>query len=771
MWISIYTKNDIILQDFLYTAGDYVVLAYSDSINNVSKIESFTEDIVNNGTGTIFKKEFRYSFDNETFSEFFEMTNESLSALTWSEKNSLWFQFRYSLLSGGPSMVKGVTLNYTTYPSDPMADYVQPSIQDDDRVYAFPITYKSGAKWNPYKMNKAVRLYKDLNLMVNSLFGHDVQYYRVIPKGRSKDVFLMEYSLYEHDSMECVKVVVPNNQFPDNKLNMGPFGVDFEMPFEVQIDKDYFQAIYGDGAGPQKRDVIFFPKTSRIYEVSSSYLFRDFMNEPLYFKVTLIKWLPKSNVESTPEITELENLIPSVEKFFGEEQKSEEVDIANPEQFQQTTIVSDPVRYYVSEGLDITDIPVMNHYLKLTDYQYSLSESINNNEVAVSITQTTPLEIDKTYYARFLRTSTQPSSDYLVSMKKLRYLGIDQNGDSIFQINRGESIIEKTFPKWMIFGPASDFYLYDSEYSTTNTTETPLFACKTSTFARSHQHQVVKYKAIGEFTSNQDRAYSAWFRIKRNTKFSSAASSIDVDNNSLTATITYNVSHDFFVGDVISVRRTSGGNFNLIGEVKQVINDKQIVIEFAYDVLSYINTVFPSWKSYTDFKIGLTYPRVVLDNREKGKGIRIDIIEKRYFRVLSNSTAYYFILPNTQNELTEEKWYAICVSFSNMFQQLTINIWETQWNEATNLPATSDLRIVYSKNINNIPREDRSSTYNYFITPSDMDITNIRVWSQKIESDKQPIILNQNIVKDASRAIVIDNAIPRSRLPYISYTH
>ena len=79
---------------------------------------------------------------------------------------------------------------------------------------------------------------------------------------------------------------------------MGPFGVDFEMPFEIQIDKNYFQEIFGDGAGPQKRDVIWFPNTDRIYEVSSSYLFRDFMNEPLYFKVTLIKWLPKANVVS-----------------------------------------------------------------------------------------------------------------------------------------------------------------------------------------------------------------------------------------------------------------------------------------------------------------------------------------------------------------------------------------------------------------------------------------------------------------------------------------
>jgi hypothetical protein len=129
------------------------------------------------------------------------------------------------------------------------------------------------------------------------------------------------------------------------------------------------------------------------------------------------------------------------------------------------------------------------------------------------------------------------------------------------------------------------------------------------------------------------------------------------------------------------------------------------------------------------------------------------------------------MMPNTQADLDEGKWYGLCVSFSNLFSQLTLNVWEMQWNPTTGMPTTSDLRIVYGNTVRNFPREDRSSGYNFFLIPSDMEITNIRVWAQKIETDKQPLILNQNIVKDASLAIVIDNAVPVSRLPYISYTH
>jgi hypothetical protein len=657
------------LENFLYTSGDYAILAYPEPLVNISKLSGYTDDIVNNGSGTIFKKQFRYSFDNETFSEYFDMDVESLSPLTWIENNSVWFQFRYTLLSGGPAQIKSVTLQYSIYSTDEFDGFVPANKQDESKVYAFPITYKTGAKWNPYKMNRAVRLYKDLNLMVNSLFGHEVQYYRVLPQGRSRDVYLMEYSLYEHDKMQCMKVVIPNNQFPDNKLSMGPFGVDFEMPFEIQIDKGYFQAIFGDGAGPQKRDVIWFPNTDRIYEISSSYLFRDFMNEPLYFKATLIKWLPKAGVDMTTDLDAmaLETLAPSVGKFFGEEQVDEGTDITNPEQFQQTTTTSDPVRFYVDENIKITDIPVMNYYLKIAEYQYALSDSVKETQAV--------------------------------------------------------------------------------------------------------QDAMIKYKAIGNFLSTDDRAYSAWFNIPTNTRFSASATLSSIDEDNLSCVIGYFYPHTFNVGDTVSVRRISGGNFNLIGTVKEVYSDKQILIEFSSEILSHLNRVFPTWKTYIDFNVQLTYPRVFIDSLNGGKGIRIDLLEKRYFRVFANSQIYYFFLPNTQSELSENKWYNICVSLSNLFSQLTLNVWEIQWNETTKLPATSDLRQIYGKTVNDIPKEDRSSTINYFIPASDMQLTNIRVWSQKIETDKQPFVLNQNIVKDASRAIVIDNAIPQSHLPYISYTH
>ena len=760
------------MQQFLTTSGDYVILSFGSSLDNIQKITGYTDNLNNTGSGTIFKKEFRYSFDNDTYSEFLELSPSVLSSQTWPENSKVWFQFRYTLLSGGPVIVQSVTLDYDIYPVNPLDGYVTPNKQDESKIYAFPITYKSGAKWNPYKLNKAVRLYKDLNLMANSLFGWDASYFRVLPQGRSKDVFLLEYSLYEHDAMQCVKLMVPNNQFPDNKMNMGPFGPDFEMPFEVQVDKDYFQAIFGEGSGPQKRDVIYFPITNRIYEVSSSYLFRDFMNEPLYFKMTLIKWLPKSNVETTIEIDALESLAPSVIEIFGKEQQDQETNIGNPDQFTQTTTTSDLVRLFVDQNVTITDMPVMNYYLQVAEYQYSLPASVKENLMKLKLEASIAanLTAGNLYYVRLPESQsvTTGVNDHY-SVKILTYIDQDREGYSLFEMKEGFSIYSKDYPKWSVFGPTSSFYVYSTEF-TKLTNETPTFICA-DYIAQSSQKPFVKYLATGDFPQNNDRSYSAWFNIGTNTRFSSKATRVTYDAHSLSANITYTNVHNFFVGDYISLRRSSGGNFNMIGTITQVLSSYQVVVTFDYNLISYVDRVFPSWPSYTDLNLQLTVPRVFIDDTYLGKGVRIDLLEKRHFRVFSNGNISYFSLPNTQAELSENTWYAICVTMSNTFSQMTLNVWGMQWDPATNLPATSNLDLLYGKTENNLPKVDRTTPVNYFITPSDMELTNIRVWDQKIESDKQPIILNQYVVKDASRAIVIDNAIPQSRLPYISYTH
>ncbi len=746
----------------LYTAGEYVVLANKDAYCNVEKITGIEEYFQDTGNGTILKKEFRYSIDSTTFSEFQEITEDNLLAV--GSHDAVWFQFRYILLSGGPVTFQKVAPVYTQKYSDPYTGYVTPRIENQDKVYAFPVTYKSNFLWEPYKMNRAIRLYKDLNLMVNSMFGHDTIYYRALPYGRSKDVFLMEHSLFEHDEGQCVKIVVPDNAFPDNKLSMGPFGVDFEMPFEVQVDKDYFQKIFGDGTGPQKRDVIYFPRTNRVYEVSSAYMFRDFMNEPLYFKVTLIKWLPKTNVENSETLETLESFTVSAGKLFGEEQKAEEIKVTNPQQFEVATTKEDPVRSYLSSNQEVKEEKVLNYHTVISEFNYNMASLLDSSEIKVKIS--TDLVKDKTYFARLDPSSSQPDPQFYFSIKKFKFLGKDSKGYSIFKFSPGSSQAESNFSYSQIFTLGSIFSLYENEY--TGSVDSPLVSCDVVD-ANYYTEKIVAYKASSNFPSTEDRAFSAWFRIKESVFPKNSIDSFTFDVHFREIQVQLSRKALLFVGDNIEITRSSSSEFMLFGTVTRVLSSQIVTVEIPQYVLDFVQFSFSSWQNYVDLQIQKSAPRVFLDSLDNNKGIKIELYGQRHFKVLSNSDEFYFSLPNSIPSLAKNKWYAIFVNFSNIFKQLTLNIWKIQWDSVTNLPATTDLVLVLNKTVS-INKEDRSSGIDYYLRPSSMDLTNIRLFNRVAETDKQTIILNQNIVKDAHIALIIDNALPPSKMPYIGYT-
>lgn len=757
-----YISYDRENKNTLFSSGEYVVLGNSQPYINVLSITSYNEIISDSGTGTIIKKEFRYSIDSVSFSEFQELTNGALSELGSFDR--IWFQFRYILLSGGPVTITEVSIVYTEQPTS-YEGYVTPNIKDESRIYAFPITYKSNFLWDPYKMNRAVRLYKDLNLMVNNLFGHEVSYYRVLPQGRSKDVFLMEYSLYEHDDQKCVKVVVPNNEFPDNKLNMGPFGVDFEMPFEVHIDKDYFQKVFGDGTGPQKRDVIYFPRTNRIYEVSSSYLFRDFMNEPLYFKVTLIKWLPKTNVEQTEAVNTLESFANSAGKLFGDIIKDEEIKITNPGQFTVATTIEDPVRSYLYRDQEIGNENVLNYYTVIAEHFYKMESTLGLKKIKTLI-DPTHLEKNSTYFVRVNSSSTQPDVQMYYSMAKFTYLGQD-DGYSIFSYEVGTSQLASQYPVSTLVAPGSQFFLYKNEYSGT-VTEDFEAACDSES-AKYYKTKIVKYHATGEFPIDEDRAFSCWFNLKENTNAKIRLLNVDLDI--YTKEITFELSRplQFLLGDMVTLSKVSGGNFYVFGEVSQVVSSTIARIKVDQEILDYVKANFSTWTNYTDLIAQKSFSRIFLNSLHNEKGIKIELYENRHFKITMNGSYQYFSIPNDKLAIENKLWHGLFVNFGNTFKQLTLNAWKMQWNPVDKIPATTDLRLIYNKTVP-LAREVRTSDVQYFLEPSFMDLTNIRLFNKVAETDKQVLILNQNIVKDAHLAIIIDNALPQSNMPYFGYT-
>ncbi|MEG1142578.1 MAG: hypothetical protein RSE41_09075, partial [Clostridia bacterium] len=170
-----------------------------------------------------------------------------------------------------------------------------------------------------------VKNYMDLNYMANIMTGLDVKWFRAVPEQYSKDVIFQEYTLSNVDSTPiCIKVVVPNGQFPDSKYNYDLMGLEYDVPLEIHIDMRYWKELAGYDTMPQRGDIIYFTLNNKLYEVNSSYEFRGFAEQVTGYKCALVKYQNKSSRKLDDDLAAtIEALTVSTESLFGEDIKND----------------------------------------------------------------------------------------------------------------------------------------------------------------------------------------------------------------------------------------------------------------------------------------------------------------------------------------------------------------------------------------------------------------------------------------------------------------
>jgi hypothetical protein len=230
------------------------------------------------------------------------------------------------------------------------------------------------ASFKPYEVGTAIGIAKELSFQTNKLFGHEVVYFKTEPDRDGGDFIFKEWTLFKTTDRKCVKVVVPNNTFPDNKPNFTEFGVDFEIPFEIHIDHIYFQSIFGPDTQPRKRDYMYFPLTNRMYEIQGSYLFRGFMMEPLYWKIQLTKFSPNIDMlMKTEDRRFLDNIIMTSDELFGKQAEVQTKDALDKKQYKTISNKFDETRRSIHPDLRNKILDYTFNYAPLIEYYYDMS--------------------------------------------------------------------------------------------------------------------------------------------------------------------------------------------------------------------------------------------------------------------------------------------------------------------------------------------------------------------------------------------------------------
>lgn len=733
----------------LTSPGDFVVFTIEKPIPYVTSLTGYTDDLSGNPMAVV-KREFRYSFNEKVKSVWVEMLPENLAKAKMDPNAELYIDYRYTLIANGP-----ITINYVRpkFTQDPIAKDkflgFQPVCICCESGNISSIMKCENFTFEPYKVNPAIALYKDLSYTINTLFGHEVTYARANPLANGKDVTLKEWTLYDVDEPSCLKVLVPNNEFPDNKISFGPYGMDFEMPFEVHIVKQYFEDTFGVGAGPQKRDIVYFPLTNRIYEVGSSYLFRDFMHKDSYWKVSLVKYAPRSNRYEPTSLREtLDDLSWDHEERFGEEVREDELKKTKPQQYKpQLGSYIDPVRIYLDTDLNIVQSKFENYHTVISESQYDLRSIYEPrvNKIAVRYANSAVFteNENRSFMAWFKDLSPkikvprdvvfntmQVSQSYFdpVLLMEVTEFALTLNVQRVYQTN---DIIKITrfngfaaFGYWKSSVGVVHTVKIPTEVVTAVNSMYPNWTAQSSNYAELTQEKVLfsgynNFNKTGwEFSVIAKR----FFLIKSNEDRYFFVMQNDLDES------------DWY-GVFLNMSNTYGQFTIDLWKRKWTENnlspDQTTDLEKIYTKTI---TGLPSEdRSYLNNPISFTANFDLGDDElavSSVAGLELDLLVEG-IGIPENSLITY--INELENKIKISKPPIITLDDIELTAQVT---------------------------------EDR-----YYIIPSELLLTNIRLFKDnETEDKKQMFILNQNIVQDSDLAIVIDNALPRLRLPFIAQT-
>lgn len=710
--------------------GNYRIINYSTAFSDVKKFNGWILETSGEISGSRYlKKEFRWSLNNSNWSLWIDLTEENTSSLDLNPENKLYLEFKFTATSdedSSPYFPEGSQLDPSIeienfdldldYNVPDYRDLIQkPAVLCSKEMYTKSIIFNEDCDPNklfkPYDVNRGINVYQDLSRTVNTLFGHEVNYYSVQPSGRGKDVVLREYSLFDVVAEKCIKVMVPGNNFPDNKPIYDTFGIQFENPIEIHIDRKYFESIFGKGAQPRKRDIIFFPLTNRIYQIESTYLHRDFNLYPVFFKCQLVKYEVKKNTQflNAEAEKELHDYTVNTQDLFGEETKDEIEKVAKPQQYfvSSQRRNDDPTRSYIDQNLPIIEYDLNNNWTIVFNSYYDLER-----------------------------------------------------------------------------------FLYEDPTSTSKTDE---------------QRQGVRYKSLPSLGDNEEFSFTCWFKIRnyvdRTKLVNKPASKISITSYTQgDGTINYST---YPIAHKLSLATNPEGYVSILADAPRSGGFKIIGIPDPY-TFTVKDTGSPVTSSISTWKMQKAQARTLLYGRKGSEGIWIQMIwtgsntsetsteylQTGSFRILINdleiispfgagtSSPIGQFIPNLDD------WYGFVFNFSNIFKQHSINVWKMLYDPENPEAQTSDLGLIHTKEgINsgkyafNLPTDveldNQKETWKtdnnaYKILGSPLYLTNLRVFQNMIEKEKQSAILNQNVVGDSQLAVIIDNAKPVLKLPKIA---
>ncbi len=273
----------------------------------------------------------------------------------------------------------------------------------------------------------------------------------------------------------------------------------------------------------------------------------------------------------------------------------------------------------------------------------------------------------------------------------------------------------------------------------------------------------VKYRYKEGWTSNDNRAFTFWFRPVYKKPIGKNVLITQISNNAsypmlTTSGLPLGVD-EIKAGDWIAIRGTN--SYNGIQKVKSVdmpTNTLTLDIPYVDDTIT--NT------AKFNKEVSNSFIQYGTDN---GNVTPVEFIFTINWFIIKLGNVYYkYDLSKKSITLLKGEWYAAVINLNNIAKQLSLFLYNTpEITGSINPYRTADLTNIYT-NTQTVPDIEIPNDYAWKLLGCETDLTNIRIWSEPIEEELQELILSQYVVKDSHLALVLDNASPELLLPTVT---
>ena len=294
---------------------------------------------------------------------------------------------------------------------------ISPLLNNDTKSITGEVGTGGGGVFNVNNIVTAAQSYLALNYVANEMFGYETKWFRAVPQQRSKDVIFQEYTLSNVE--ECplaIKAVIGSNMPPDSAYNFDLMGLEYQVPFEVQIDKKYWESIAGFGTAPQKRDIVYFVMANKLYEVESCYLLRGFMEQETTWKCNLKKYQPTVSRREKDALKETIDIYTvSVEEIFGQAVKNEVKKLVDDQQMSAFNATSQDKYKSFDTTLNTITTPFEIYGTMIAQSFYDLQTPTWFNAVTYNTTDTISTTSDRSILAWIQPQNVSSNKEYNVT--------------------------------------------------------------------------------------------------------------------------------------------------------------------------------------------------------------------------------------------------------------------------------------------------------------------------------------------------------------------